>query len=257
MYRRLWRHRDLVISLIRRQYQLRYRQTMAGFAWAIVPSLITLGAATLVFHKVARIETGAIPYPVFVFAALAPWTFFSSSLNFGVPSVIQGQAMLTRLAFPRAALPLSMVGLALVDLAVASVTFVAFAYAMGEGLPVTAVWYPGLLLIEIVLTVGIVLFTSALNVFARDVKLAAPLLVQLWLFLTPVMYPLTSVPQSLRGFYDLNPMTGLVESFRRVLLYGQPPDPAMLLPTVVGAVGVLALGSWYFAATEARFADVI
>lgn len=257
MILRLLSHRYLVLTLIRREYQIRYRQSVAGVLWAVVPALIMVAAATLVFHQVAGIETGGISYPIFAFSALAPWTFFSSSLTNGVTGVTRAAQMVTRLPFPRAALSLAMVGTALIDLVIASATFMVFAYATRHPLPITALWYPPLLVIEIVLATGVVFFVSALNVFARDLKIAVPFMAQLWLFLTPVFYPLDSVPDGLRGWYLLNPMTGLTESFRRVLVYGHGPDPGLLLPAVVGAVVAFVIGVWYFAATEARFADVI
>jgi len=257
MIRRLWSHRYLVVSLIRRQFQLRYRQSAAGVAWAILPPLVTVGAATVVFDRVAQVDTGAIPYPLFAFAALTPWTFFASSLTFGVPSVVQNQQMVTRLAFPRAALPVSMIGLALVDLAIAGATFVVFVYVTGSTIPLTALWFPVLLLVEMFLVAGVVLLGSALNVFARDVKLAVPLLSQLWLFLTPVLYPLSEVPAGLRPWYQLNPMTGVVESFRSILVVGEAPQLSVLLPSAAGAMILLLVGWWYFSAVEHRFADVI
>lgn len=254
MLRRIWTHRHLLYSLVRRQYHLRYRQSFAGLAWALVPPLATLGAAALVFKKVIGVETGTVPYAVFVLAALAPWTFFANSLFLGVPSVLNAWVMVTRLPFPRAILPLSTVGISLLDLAISSLIFVVFAYAVGEGLPATAVWFPLLVLIEIAFIAGVLLLTSALNVFARDVGLAVPLMVQVWFFLTPVVYPL---PADLRGLYLANPMTGVVESFRRVLVYGRAPDFDLLFTAVLGAVGLLLVGWWYFRATESRFADVI
>jgi lipopolysaccharide transport system permease protein len=254
--RRLFSHRGLVTSLVRRQFQIRYRQSAAGVAWAILPPLVTVGAATVVFDRVVQVDTGPVPYPLFAFAALTPWMFFASSLTFGVPSVVQNHPMVVRLAFPRAAIPISMIGLALVDLAIAAVTFIIFVYVTGNTIPITALWFPALLLVEVVLVVGVVLFGSALNVFARDVKLAVPLLAQLWLFLTPVLYPLSEVG-ALRPWFLLNPMTGVVESFRSILVYGDTPDPAVLLPAIAGAIAFFLLGWWYFSVTEHRFADVI
>jgi lipopolysaccharide transport system permease protein len=258
MLRDLWRHRDLAMSLVRRQFQVRYRQSALGFVWAVIPPLVTVVAATLVFHGVVNVDTGKIPYPIFAFSALVPWTFFASSLNGGVASVVQSQQMVSRIPFPRAALPLSMVGLAFVDLTVASVTFIAFSYATGNPLPATAVWFPLLLAIDVVFTAGLTILLSAVNVFARDVKLMLPFLLQVWLLLTPVMYPLSSVPERLRPLYIANPMTGLVESFRRILVSpGEPPTIELLTPAIIGAMFAALLGVWYFAATESRFADVI
>jgi lipopolysaccharide transport system permease protein len=256
---RTWSHRSLLTSLIRRQFQLRYRQSVAGVFWAAIPPLVTVFASTLVFNQVAGVTSGDpdIPYPLFVFAAITPWTFFAGSVTFGVPSVASSQPMVSRLAFPRGVLPLSMVGLALVDFAIASATFVIYLYVTGNTLPATVVWVPPLLVIEILFACGIVLFLSALNMFARDVKLAVPFVTQLWLFLTPVMYPLEKVPDELRSVYLANPMTGIVESFRDVLIIGSAPDLELLGPSLIGAAAALVLGIWYFGATERRFADVI
>jgi lipopolysaccharide transport system permease protein len=243
--------------MIRRQYQIRYRQSFIGFLWALVPPLATLAAATLIFNQIARIDTGKTPYPIFAFSALVPWSFFATSLSFAIPSVIQSSQMVTRLPFPRAVLPISMVGTALIDLAIASATYIVFAYATGYGLPLTALWYPVLVAVELFLVVGVALIGSAMNVFARDVKLAIPIVTQLWLFLTPVLYPLSHVPRDLQVWYKLNPMTGIAESFRSILVAGQSPDLAVLAPTLIEAAVLYVLGSWYFSATEPRFADVI
>lgn len=252
----LWKYRHLVSSLIRRQYQLRYRQSLAGFVWAIVPPLASLAAATLVFHEVAGVEVPG-SYPMFVFAGLAPWTLLSSGLGFGVPSIVIAQQMVSRLPFPRVAIPLGAIGTSLFDLAITMAAFVAFALIVGAGLPITALWFPVLVSIQLVLVVGLVLLGSALDVFMRDIRLAVPLITQLWLFLTPVMYPLEQVPEELQPLYLLNPMTGLVESYRRVLVYGFGPELELLLPAIIGAGVALLVGTWYFAATQKRFADVI
>jgi ABC-type polysaccharide/polyol phosphate export permease len=253
-----WGGRTLVLSFVRRQYQLRYRQSLAGLSWAVIPPLISLIVATVVFHKTLGVDTGATPYALFALAGLAPWSFFAGALSSGIPSVAMQQTMVTRLAFPRASIPLSVVGTGLIDLGITAVLFLGFVIVTGAGLPITALWALPLLLIEIVFATGIVLFGSALNVFARDIRLAIPLITQMWLYLTPVMYPLSKVPHGLRAFYLANPMTGLIESFRRVLILpGRAPDIDILLPSIIGAVVALLIGVWYFGATQARFADVI
>jgi lipopolysaccharide transport system permease protein len=253
--RRLWTHRSLVLSLARRQYQIRYRQSFIGLAWALIVPLATLGVGVIVFKRIAGLDTGQGSYALGTLAALVPWSFFASSLSFGVGSVVQDRSIVTKLSFPRAALPLGAVGSSMIDLTIAAAIFVGLAVITGAGLPLTSLWVPLLLIVEVALTAGLVLLGSAINVFARDIRLAVPLLVQFWLFLTPVMYPLSSV-EGLRTLYLLNPMTGIVESFRRVLVLGQPPDPSFLVPSLIGAGTALVLGAWYFAGTEARFADV-
>ena len=257
MFRSIWSSRLLTFSLARREFQVRYRQSFVGIGWAIVPPLATLAVATLVFHKVAGVSSGETNYALFTLAGLVPWAFFASSLTFGIPSVALNHPMVTRLAFPRVALPISMVALSLVDLAIAGGLFVMVSLVAGGGLPITALWIPVPFLVEVVLVTGLVLLGSAVNVFARDVRLAVSLVVQLWLFVTPVMYPLSSVPPELRSWYLANPMTGLVESFRETLVYGNGLPADLLLPSAAGALAVFVIGSWYFHSTEHRFADVI
>jgi lipopolysaccharide transport system permease protein len=257
MLRDLWCHRDLLVSLVRRQYQLRYRQSVAGFAWAVVPPLAMLVTATVVFHRVVGVDTGRTSYSMFVLSGVVPWSFFASSLTFGIPSVAGALPMVTRFPFPRAVLPLSMVGLSLLDLVVAIGLFAAFAYSQGDGFAWTAAFVPLLVLIEIALAIGLVLLGSAVNVFARDLRLAVPLGVQLWLFLTPVMYPLSAVPKELRPLYLANPLTGLVENFHRVLAFDQALNVQLLAPSLIGALFALVAGWWYFGVIESRFADVI
>jgi len=257
MLRRLWTYRDLLISLTRSQYRLRYRQSFLGLAWAVLPPLATLGAGALVFHHVVGIQGGRFPYALIAMAGLVPWTFFANSVTLGVPSVALSQAIVTRLPFPRAVIPLSLVGTSFIDLLVSAVIFAIFALAYGVGIPVTAAWLPVLVLLELALVAGITLLGGALNAFARDVRVMVPVAVQVWLFLTPVLYPLTRVPKALRGLFLVNPMTGIVEAFRRVLVYGTLPDLSLLAPTLAGTAFVLVVGWWYFDATEGRFADVL
>lgn len=257
MLRRVWSHRHLLVALTHRQYQLRYRQSLVGVSWALVAPLATLAAATFVFGGVAKVDTGDVPYPLFALSAIVPWSFFASSINFGVQSVSQAQALITRFPFPRIVLPLSLIGSAFIDLAVSVVVFLGYLIVTGAGLPLTASWFPVLLGIETAFAIGVVTLASGLNVFARDVKLLVPLGLQLWLLLTPVMYPLSAVPDSARGLYLLNPMTGLVESFRRILVYGDPPTVTLLAPSLAGAAVLLIVGIWYFGAVEGRFADVV
>jgi lipopolysaccharide transport system permease protein len=253
-----WGGRTLVLSFVRRQYQLRYRQSAAGLLWAVIPPLVSLLVATVVFHEALGVSTGDTPYWLFALAGLAPWSFFAGVVSSGVPSVAMQQTMVTRLAFPRVAIPLSMIGTGLIDLGITVALFLGAAIVTGHGVPLTALWAVPLLLLEIVFATGIILLGSALNVFARDIRLAVPLVVQMWIYLTPVMYPLSEVPDGLRPLYLANPMTGLIESFHRVLISpGLGPELDILLPSIIGAVVALVVGAWYFGSTQKSFADVI
>jgi lipopolysaccharide transport system permease protein len=257
LFRRLWSHRSLVWALVRRQYQVRYRQSMVGVTWAVLPPLANLVAGLLVFKGIAGVETGDQGYEVVTMAALVPWTFFATSLANGIPSIVSSSTTLTRIPFPRAALAFGTVGISLVDFAISGVIFLIIVFTQGAGLPLTALWFPALFAIELMLVLGVVLIGSAMNVFARDIKLGVPLGIQLWMFLTPVLYPLHEVPESMESFVRANPMTGVVEAFRDILVYGTAPDFGLLWPTVAGAAALLVAGSWYFSAVEPRFADVV
>jgi homopolymeric O-antigen transport system permease protein len=246
-----------VSAMARVQFQLRFRQSFVGVLWAVLPPLLTLGVAAVVFGGVAKVGTGKAPYLVTTMAALAPWTFFSNCLMLGVPSLSSSVPLIQRVPFPRASVPLGMVGASLIDLAVSFGIFLIVAFWFGVGLPLTALWLPLLLLIEVVFVSGSILLASALNVFARDIRLAVPLVTQSLLLITPVMYPLSAVPHRLRPYYLANPMTGLVETFRQVLVYGDAPQLRLLLPSVIGAVVLLVCGLLYFSAKERLFADVI
>ena len=254
---RLYSYRHLILSLVLREYQVRYRQSFIGVAWAVFLPLATLGAGSLVFKEIAGVQTEGGSYEVATLAALVPWTFLATAVSLGVGSVVTQRTLVTKLAFPRQVLPLGMVGVSLLDLCISAMIFVGLAYLMGDGLHSSVVWVPVLLAIELTLVIGLVLLGSAANVFARDFRLAIPLLLQLWLLLTPVLYPLTAVPRELRPWYLANPMTGVVDSFRRVLVTGQAPEWNMLAIAIAGAAISAALGGWYFGATEKRFADVI
>jgi ABC-type polysaccharide/polyol phosphate export permease len=255
--RELWSHRDLVRTITRRQFHIRYRQSALGFVWAFLVPLATLGAGSLVFDTIAGVDTGETSYAIFSLAGLVPWIFFATALSFGVGSIVADKSLVVKLAFPRAVLPLGMVGVSFIDLAISGGIFIALAYLLGEGLSITALWVPLILALEVLLVVGLVLLGSALNVFARDIRLGIPLLVQLWLLLTPVLYPLSEVPPSLRTWFMANPMTGIVETVRGALVLDRAPSFDLLVPSIVGALGALLLGVWYFRSTEPQFADVI
>ena len=248
--------RHLLYSLARREYQLRYRQSFAGLGWAIIIPVVTLIVGNVLFHQTFRVSTEGVNYAVFSLAGLVPWSFFSGSLTAGSGSIVTNRQIVTKLPFPRAVLPLADITTSLIDLGVALVLFVGVTLILGPGLPWTAVWIPVLLTIEIVFVVGIVFLITSMNVFARDIRLGVPIAVQLWLFLTPVLYPLTKVPPHLRSLFRLNPMTGLVESFRDALVFGKSPNWGFLVPAIVGAVVMFVIGVWYFKETEPRFADL-
>jgi lipopolysaccharide transport system permease protein len=230
---------------------------MLGAAWAILQPLSMMVIFTIVFSLFLQVSTDGVPYPVFVYTTLLPWTFCATSLTFGVPSLVTNAQLLTKIYFPREILPFASIGAALVDLLVASSLLVPLLIWYQTPLTWSLLWVPFLIVLQTALIVGIVLPTAALNVFYRDVRFIVPLAVQLWLYITPVLYPLNAVPERLRPWYALNPLVGIMDAFRQVILYGRPPDPVYLGMSAVVTLVLLVSGYAFFKRAEDQFADVV
>jgi lipopolysaccharide transport system permease protein len=220
----LYHYRDLLWLWTAREIRVRYKQSMLGVAWAIVQPLTLTIVFTLVFSQLVRVDTGGVPYPIFAYAALVPWTFFATSLSFGIPSLVNNLNLVTKIYFPREVLPLASVCAALLDYAIASLIFggMLVVYRIWPGAHL--LWVVPLLLVQAILTIGITLLGSAVIVFFRDVRFVVPLLTQLWMYATPIIYPVDLVPERLRPYYFVNPMAGIIDGYRRVLVMGQPPN---------------------------------
>lgn len=253
----LAQYRDLLWLWTLREVRVRYKQSLLGVAWAILQPLALTLAFTFIFSLVVRVDTGGIPYPVFAYAALVPWTFFSTSLSFGIPSLVNNLNLVTKIYFPREVLPLASIGAASVDFLAASVVFLGMLliYGAWPGLP--ALWVFPLLAVQIILTIGVALWGSATIVFFRDIRFVVPLVTQVWMYATPIIYPVELVPERLRPLYFLNPMAGIIDGYRRALLLSEAPRmPAFLLGTVVSVL-LLLLGYLFFKRVEPLFADLI
>ncbi|HHH41348.1 MAG TPA: ABC transporter permease [Chloroflexi bacterium] len=249
-------YRELLWSWVGREVKVRYKQSLLGVAWAILQPLPATLILAVVFSFL-RIPTDGIPYPIFYYSALLPWTFSATSITIGTESLVRNMNLVTKIYFPREILPLASVLASLLDLGIASVVFGAmmFYYRVPVGASVLLV--PVLLLIQALLTLGIVLLASALNVFYRDIRFVVPLGMQLWLYLTPIIYPLAMVPERFRALYMLNPMAGLIESYRRVILQARWPDPVHVLTAAGGSLALFVGAYLYFKRAEAVFADLI
>jgi len=255
--RELFRYRELLWSWVIRDLKVRYKQSLLGIAWAILQPLSATIIFTIIFSRFVRVPTDGIPYPIFYYSALLPWTFSSSSITFGVNCLVNNMGLVTKIYFPREILPISAVIASFVDFLIAAVIYVGMMVFYRVPVGPNWVWVPVLILIQIALTLGVVLFASALNVFYRDIRFVVPLGIQLWMYLTPIIYPLNIVPERFRAFYMLNPMAGLIDSYRRIILQAQWPDLTYILMTAVVSVGVLYLAYLYFKRAEAVFADII
>ncbi len=254
---RLRQHLDLLWTLIVHRLKVRYKQSVLGPAWAVVQPLFLMLIYTVIFARIARVETGGIPYPIFAYTALLPWTAFSSALTAATGGVTSHADLVKKVYFPREILPLSYIAAALVDLMIASIVLWGLFLYYGVQMTIFALWGLPLILIMITFAAAVSLLLSALQVRFRDIGMAMPLLLQLWMFATPVVYPLSAVPEQWRVFYMLNPMVGIIENFRRVMLEGIAPDYVSLgIATLVSLV-LLPLAYMYFKHLEATMADVI
>lgn len=254
----LYAYRELLLSFAVREIKLRYKQTIMGVSWAVVQPLLMMVVFTVVFKKFINVSSEGLPYPIFSYSALLPWTFFSTSVSFGSGSLVTNSNLVTKIYFPRETIPLASILAAGVDFAIASVIFVAMMIYYRVPLTPAMAYIALLIPLQVMFTAAVVFFLSATNVYFRDVRYAVPFVIQLWLYSTPIAFSMEAVPEALRLPYVMvNPLAGLIDSFRAVVLHGRPPVPEYLL--VVGVVSItLFFGSYvFFKRMERNFADVI
>lgn len=256
--RELWEYREVLYFLVWRDIKVRYRQTMIGATWAIIQPFMTMVVFTVFFGRLAKIPSDGIPYPLFAFAALVPWSFFANGLTQGTNSLVASGQIITKVYFPRLLVPTARVLSGLLDLALAFSVLLAMMWWYGlRPRPASLLWLPALVLLALVTAVGISLWLSALNVRYRDIQHVVPFLVQLWLFATPIAYPSSLLAEHWRPFYALNPMVGVVEGFRWALLgSGTAPGP-VLISSALAALVLLVTGTFFFRRIERTFADII
>ena len=245
------------MNLIRREVKGRYSQSFFGAGWAIAQPLATMAVFTIVFARLGQMPSGGAPYPLFAYAALVPWFFFSNSVASGTMSLITYRNIVTKTYFPREIVPLAQIGSRFVDIAAASGLYVVLMIYYGIGVGAWGALVPLFLLLLLLFTIAVTLITSALNVFYRDVSPVVQIGLQLWLYLTPVAYPLAAVPVEYRGFFLLNPLTGVVEGLRSVLVFDRAPE-WNVVGISAALIAALFLGSLLlFKSTDKYFADVI
>jgi lipopolysaccharide transport system permease protein len=212
---------------------------------------------SIVFTWFLEMPTEGVPYPIFSYTALLPWTFLATSISFATGSIVGSMNLVTKIYFPREIIPLSTVIASFIDFLVASIMFVAMILVYRIPFQITMLYLPLLLSIQIILTVGVVLFVSAINVFYRDFRFIVPLAIQLWFYATPVIYPVSVVPERFMGIYMLNPMASLIDAYRRVVLSGQPPQWNYLGISAVVSFAIFVFAYRYFKQVEWKFADLI
>ena len=248
---------ELFMNLTRREVKGRYSQSLFGAGWAIAQPLATMAVFTLVFARLGSMPSGGAPYPLFAYAALVPWFFFSNSVMSGTMSLVTYRNIVTKTYFPREIVPLAQVGSRLVDITAASGLYVVLMLYYGLGVTPWAALIPLFLLLLLLFTVGVTLATSSINVFYRDVNPVVQISLQLWLYLTPVAYPLSAVPERYRLFFLLNPLTGVVEGLRAVLVFGREPEWQVVGISAALIVAIFTGATILFKSTDKYFADVI
>lgn len=252
----LWSYRELLWVLAGRDVRVRYRQTLLGAGWAIVRPLLTMVVFTVVFGKLAKMPSEGFPYPVFVYSALLPWTFFATAVTTAGSSLLGSSHLITKVYFPRLIVPLSSVGAALVDLLLSTLVLLALMAFYGVGFTWNLVAAPLLLVVLAAMAVGIGILVAALSVSYRDLQQLLPFVVQLWMFASPVIYPVGLFPEKWRWVLYLNPLTGLIEGFRATFL-GRPFDVRLLSISALTGLALLGAAVAVFERFERRFADLI
>jgi lipopolysaccharide transport system permease protein len=252
----LWEYRDLLYFLVWRDVKVRYKQTALGAGWAIIQPFFTMIVFSLFFGHLARMPSDGVPYPIFSYAALVPWTFFANGLSQAPLKVVGSANLINKVYFPRLAIPVAAVLSGVVDFILAFGVLLAMMLYYGLFPTIHVLWLPALLALALVTALGVGLWFSAMNVHYRDVHYVMPFVVQIWLFATPIVYPSSLLPEPWRTLYGLNPMAGVVEGFRWALIGTPPPGPMLFVSAFIALVLLIA-GAFYFRRMERSFADVI
>ncbi len=255
--RDVWEYRELLYFLMWRDIKVRYKQTILGAAWAIIQPLLTMVVFSLFFGRLAKIPSDGIPYPIFSYAALVPWSLFAYGMSQSAASVVASSNLVKKVYFPRLVIPISSVLSGTVDFLLAFVVLLAMMVLYGILPTWNALWLPLLVLLVLVTALGVGMWLSALNVQFRDVRYTIPFLTQLWLFASPIAYPSSLLDEPWRTVYGLNPMAGVVEGFRWALLGTDTAPGPIIAVSSVAALILLVSGMYYFRRMEKTFADVV
>jgi lipopolysaccharide transport system permease protein len=255
--RNLVGYRELLYFLVLREIKAKYKQTALGIIWSLLQPLAMLTVFTVVFSHFAQLPSDGKPYAVFAYCALLPWQFFAGVLSRGIGSLLSNQNLVQKVYFPREIIPLAMIGAAMVDFLIGGLSF--FGLLLYYGSPLNPYWLViiPVFLIQVLFMVGLVLLLSPLNVFYRDISHIVPLFMQIWMYATPIIYPISLVPERLRPLYYVNPMVGIIDAYRKILLHQALPDMVSLAIAGFVAAGTVVLGLMYFKRVEFKLADVL
>jgi lipopolysaccharide transport system permease protein len=255
--RELWEYRELLYFLTWRDIKVRYKQTVLGASWAIIQPFFTMVVFSLFFGKLAGISSDGVPYPIFSYAALVPWTFFANGLSQSATSLVGSAGLITKIYFPRLTIPIATVLSGVVDFVLAFIVLLGMMLFYGIKPTINVLWLPILLLLALITALGVGLWLSAMNVQFRDVRYAVPFLVQAWMFASPIAYPSSLLDEPWRTLYGINPMVGVVEGFRWALLGTETAPGPIIVVSSLASLALLVSGAFYFRRMEKSFADVI
>lgn len=254
----IWEFRELLYFLLWRDLKVRYKQTALGAAWAIIQPFMTMVVFNLFFGRLAHVPSDGIPYPIFTYTALVPWTFFANGLNQSSNSLVGSAHLITKVYFPRLTIPLASVLSGILDFSIAFVVLLLLMFYYDISITAQALWMPFFFLLALMTALGVGLWLSAVNVKFRDVRYVVPFLIQFWMFATPIAYPSSLLSDPWRTVYAINPMVGVVEGFRWSLLGSTASVPGtMTLISFAMAFLVLISGAFYFRRMEKSFADMV
>ena len=255
--RTIWAYRELLYFLVWRDIKVRYKQTVIGVGWALVQPLVTMLVFTVIFSKFAKIDSDGIPYPLFAYSGLLPWNYFAGSLGRSINSVAGNTYLISKVYFPRLFLPFAGTVSGMIDIGASFIVLIALMVWYGVSPTWGIMLLPVFLLLAMMTALAIGLWLCALNVTYRDVGHMVPFLTQVWMFASPIAYPVSAVPEQWRLLYGLNPMVSVVEGFRWALLGKAAPDFMMMSVSGLGVLACLVFGVMYFKRMERTFADVI
>jgi lipopolysaccharide transport system permease protein len=264
-FEEMWRYRELLYFFVWRDIKIRYKQTILGASWAIIQPLFTMVIFSLFFGKLAQVPSDGIPYPLFSYTALVPWTFFANGVTLASNSLVNNADMIRKIYFPRMSLPIANVLAGLADFTLAFIVLIGMIIGFSivpaanydAQISLKVLWLPLFLLLAFVTTLGVSFWFSAMNVQFRDVRFVVPFFIQAWLFLTPIVYPSSLLSEPWRTLYGINPMAGVVEGFRWALLGTDTAPGSMMIFSVLAAILILIGGVYYFRRMETKMADVL
>jgi lipopolysaccharide transport system permease protein len=255
--REVWAYRELLYFFVWRDIKVRYKQTFLGITWVLIRPILSVAIFSIIFGKLARIPSEELPYPLFVLAGTIPWTYFSGALSAGSSSLVANAHMITKVYFPRLVIPLASITACLVDVAISFVLILGLMGWYGRTPPLSAIWtVPLLFLLTAAVSLGASLWLGALNVTYRDVGNAVPFLLQIWMYATPIVYPLSLIPAEWRWVASINPLVGIVDGFRSAL-FSRPWNFESLSLSVAFGIVLLLSGLFFFRASERDFADSV